>query len=667
MSTPRRAFVVMPFGKKKLTKKIEIDCDDIYKRLLEPAITAAGLKAHRADADRRGGSIHLDMFQDLLLAEFVVADLTMDNPNVWYEIGVRHALRSGGTVMTYAAREKLPFDIAGQRMQRYTLKDGKLDPEKLDAECKALTEMIKATLGAWRGRRASPVYQQIPSLKEPDWKSLKVGDVNEYWQSLEAWEQRIAVARRKQRPGDILVLAEETPNSLLEFEALRTAAKTLLQMNRPLYALKIIEQARELDPDDVQAIQIQGMAQGRAERYAEARELLGKLAEKQKDGETQGIFARTWKDEWSQLWNSHPQRNDAPVEAAMDTAATLQNAANAYYEAFRFAPADYYPGINALTLGRLWEHVTKRKSALPLDDIAKGVSWTVGVAIAGKKDYWTLATRAEMALVEGRKEAALEDYAEATALAVADRERFPLDSSSRQLDFLGVLGFQPDIVAEAAKIIDRAEKQLDGLIGGRKPADPEPQRVVVFSGHMIDNPADRGPGKAKPERFPARNIDAVAAEIRKRLDTVGAAAGDVGLCGGACGGDLLFAEACLERGMRVELRLARNEAEFMAESVTFADPTHRWERSFETVRDNQKTTTFIMPQELGPAPEGVSVHDRCNRWILYSALSMGLRKTSFITLWNGEPGDGPGGTQHMVELVRKLTGRQPEIIDPKTV
>lgn len=667
MSTPRRAFVVMPFGKKKLTKKIEVDCDDVYKRLLEPAITAAGLKAHRADADRRGGAIHLDMFQDLLLAEFVVADLTMDNPNVWYEIGVRHALRSGGTVMTYAAREKLPFDIAGQRMHRYTLQDGKLDPQKLDAECKALTDMIKATLGAWRGRRASPVYQQIPSLKEPDWKTLKVGDVNEYWQALEAWEQRIAVARRNQRPGDILVLAEETPNSLLEFEALRTAAATLLKMGRPMYALKIIEQARQVEPDDVQAIQIQGMALGRIERFAEARELLAKLADRHKDGETQGLFARTWKDEWTQVWNSHPERAENPVAAAMDTSATLQNAANAYYEAFRIAPADYYPGINALTLGRLWEHLTKRTSALPLDDIAKGVAWTVGVAIARKKDYWSLATRAEMALIEGRKEAALEDYAEAAALAVADRERFPLDSSSQQLDFLGSLGLHPDIVAEAAKIIDRAEKQLDGLIGRRKPADPEPQRVVVFSGHMIDNPAVRGPGKARPERFPATKIDAVAQEIRKRLDKVEAAAGDVGLCGGASGGDLLFAEACLERGMRVELRLARSEPEFLAESVTFADPDHRWENSFERVKDDKATTVYVMPVELGAAPEGVSVHDRCNRWMLYSALSMGLRKTSFITLWNGEPGDGPGGTQHMVELVRKLTGRQPEIIDPKTV
>jgi hypothetical protein len=38
-----------------------------------------------------------------------------------------------------------------------------------------------------------------------------------------------------------------------------------------------------------------------------------------------------------------------------------------------------------------------------------------------------------------------------------------------------------------------------------------------------------------------------------------------------------------------------------------------------------------------------------------------------MTLWNGEAGDGPGGTEHMVELVKKLTGRQPVIIDPATL
>jgi hypothetical protein len=82
MTSTRRAFVIMPFGEKKGPDGTAIDFDAVYQALFAPAITAAGLMPHRADADRRGGSIHLDMFQDLLLAEFVVADLTLDNPNV---------------------------------------------------------------------------------------------------------------------------------------------------------------------------------------------------------------------------------------------------------------------------------------------------------------------------------------------------------------------------------------------------------------------------------------------------------------------------------------------------------------------------------------------------------------------------------------------------------
>ncbi len=664
MPSIRRAFVVMPFGKKKAPDGIEIDFDAVYADLLAPAIAAAGLAPHRADADRRGGSIHLDMFQDLLLAEFVVADLTLDNPNVWYEIGVRHALRSGGTVLTYALRDRLPFDIAGQRMQRYTLKDGRLDPDRVAAERNSLTEAVRATLDAWQGRRASPVYQQLPFLREPDWKTLKIGDITEYWQALERWQSRINVAKRKQRPGDILVLAEETPNSILEFEALRAAADALLKLQRPRYALKILEQARKLDPDDVRARQLEGMALGRAQRFAEAREALRRLAEDHKDGETLGILARTWKDEWNQIWNAHAQRKTDPLTAARDTSAMLQSAASAYVDAFRLAPADYYPGINALTLGRLWEHVTGRKSKLPLDLVADGVRWTVGVATERDKDYWSLVSRAELALVEDRKDDATDDYTEAAALAVDNRDRFALDSSSQQVDFLGTLGFRSNIAAEAAQVIDRAEKQLDALLGARI---AQPANVVVFSGHMIDNPANRGIGKARPPRFPPEKIDAAAAGIRKALDRIGAGAGDLGLCGGASGGDLLFAEACLDRGMRLELRLARDEPEFLAESVTFADPDHRWEQSFARVKDNPATTVFIMPEELGPSPEGVSVHDRCNRWMLYTALSQGLLKISFVTLWDGEPGDGPGGTENMVELVRTLTGRQPEIIDPKTL
>jgi tetratricopeptide (TPR) repeat protein len=661
MSFTRRAFIIMPFGRKTASDGTEIDFDAVYAKLLAPAVQAAGLYPHRADAERRGGSIHADMFQDLLLAEFVVADLTLDNPNVWYEIGVRHALRAGGAVLTYALRDRLPFDIAGQRMQHYTLSNGNLDSDKIDAECRALTEMIAGTLGDWRGRRSSPVYQQLPNLKEPDWKTLKVGDINEFWQGLEDWQTRIEIARRKQHPGDILVLADETPNHVLELEALRKAARALLQLKRPKYALSVIEQARKIDPDDVEARQIEAIALGRSQRFEEARESLQRLAEQRKDGETLGLLARTWKDEWTRFWNTHPQRKTDPLAAARDTAATLRSAAEAYVEAFRAAPAEYYPGINALTLGRLLEHVTGRQSKLGLAAISSGVKWATDCALARKKDFYALATRAELALVDNQSDAAIEHYSEAAALAIADRDRFALDSSSQQLDFLGELDFHRDIVSKAALVIDHAEKQLDALLG---PERAEPVHVVLFSGHMIDDPTIRGEGKPKPARFPSTKVDSARTRICAALDEIGAGAGDLGLCGGASGGDLLFAEACLERGMRLKVHIARCENEFLAESVTFADSSHRWEQSYNAVTQHPATVVLVMPDELGPTPEGVSVHDRCNRWMLYSALSHGLPRTSFVTLWNGEAGDGPGGTQNMFELVKKLTGRQPVIIDP---
>src|SRR5260370_13775184 len=113
MASTRRAFVVMPFGEKRAADGTAIDFNEVYKELLAPAITAAGLTPHRADADRRGGSIHIDMFQDLLLAEFVVADLTLDNPNVWYEIGVRHPPAARRPGVTRPPPRPLPLALAG--------------------------------------------------------------------------------------------------------------------------------------------------------------------------------------------------------------------------------------------------------------------------------------------------------------------------------------------------------------------------------------------------------------------------------------------------------------------------------------------------------------------------------------------------------------------------
>lgn len=90
------AFVAMPFGVKKDSQGNEIDFTRVYAELIKPALEAARLEVFRADEERRADDVHTDMFQELLIADLVVAGLTLDNPNVWYELGVRRVLRAKG-------------------------------------------------------------------------------------------------------------------------------------------------------------------------------------------------------------------------------------------------------------------------------------------------------------------------------------------------------------------------------------------------------------------------------------------------------------------------------------------------------------------------------------------------------------------------------------------
>ena len=76
------AFVAMPFGKKPGQDGTIIDFNAIYDDLLKPAIAAAGLDVFRADEEQAAGDIKTDMLQELLIADLVVVDLTLDNPNV---------------------------------------------------------------------------------------------------------------------------------------------------------------------------------------------------------------------------------------------------------------------------------------------------------------------------------------------------------------------------------------------------------------------------------------------------------------------------------------------------------------------------------------------------------------------------------------------------------
>jgi hypothetical protein len=174
-----------------------------------------------------------------------------------------------------------------------------------------------------------------------------------------------------------------------------------------------------------------------------------------------------------------------------------------------------------------------------------------------------------------------------------------------------------------------------------------PHKVALFSGHMID-----APGREKP-RFPPDKEAVAARAIVEGLADLGFGPADLVICGGACGGDLLFAEAALARGARLELYIPFDEQTFLEKSVDFAD--RDWRARYFAVK--APAVLRVATSELGPIREGEDAYERNNRWMLNSALRFGADKVDFVCLWNGEGGDGPGGTRHMMEAVRNRGGR----------
>src|SRR5262252_3697404 len=124
----------MPFGRKPDGVGRVIDFDAVYRDLIAPAIASADLEPIRADEEMTGGIIHKPMFERLILCEYAVADLTTANANVFYELGVRHAVKPATTILLFAADgTRLPFDVAPLRSLPYQLgPDGKPSSTTVD-------------------------------------------------------------------------------------------------------------------------------------------------------------------------------------------------------------------------------------------------------------------------------------------------------------------------------------------------------------------------------------------------------------------------------------------------------------------------------------------------------------------------------------------------------
>src|SRR5450756_709499 len=155
-------FVVMPYGvKPDPVTRLEIDFEYVWETAFRPAAERAGVEPIRADEERLGGFVHLAMFERLLLAEIVLADLTLASPNVMYELGIRHATRPRATISVFARVGHLPFDLSPIRAIPYRLDSAG------DRCLRARFRSRYARLLSWRQRRYAPHALSLIHISEP--------------------------------------------------------------------------------------------------------------------------------------------------------------------------------------------------------------------------------------------------------------------------------------------------------------------------------------------------------------------------------------------------------------------------------------------------------------------------------------------------------------------
>src|SRR5262245_10700142 len=160
-SKPQECFVIMPFGQKSLPDGRSYDFDKVYRVIITRAVQEAGMRPLRADEISGSRLIHSDMFKDLRDRAVVLADLSLENPNVFYELGIRHVMSPSGTVLICRKGTTLPFDLGHQRVIFYDFDGKALDWEEVENTVTALKLALQETD---KNEMDSPVHALLPHV-----------------------------------------------------------------------------------------------------------------------------------------------------------------------------------------------------------------------------------------------------------------------------------------------------------------------------------------------------------------------------------------------------------------------------------------------------------------------------------------------------------------------
>lgn len=658
-----RAFIIRPFGTKE-----QIDFDRVEKELIQPALARLGdsdmhVTGSTTSLITRQGNIREDMFRLIAVADLVIADISIHNANVYYELGMRHALKLSHTFMIRSrTQHPHPFDLQTDRYFAYEAADP-------GASVDGMVVALRSTLAA--KPPDSPMFKLLPALVPHGRGKLVTVPAG--------FREDVERARKGSQYGKLRLFADEVRAFEWDQEGLRLVGDAQFTLRAYAGARDTFELLRKTDGRHIHANLRLGTIYQRLALLAPAAHKTDLMTSSEqailrvKDAdpspekddlvEAHCLMGSNHKSLWiDELAGLAPEQQQAVTLRSVHFGRMLE----AYMQAVKLDLNAHYPAINALAalkvrhacaqaLPQVWEdtHDTEEGAKTALESIEKLIARltaTLQLALEldtlmgkrpGKPDSWAAASRADLMLLTAhqRPNRVVQCYRE----ALTGDDWFALEATRRNLDIYKGLGlFEPGL-GEALKMIDAA------IAAGGKPA-ARPAKVLLFTGHMVD-----APGKPEAQkRFP-RTAEAEAcarALIRDAVrHEVAACQGAVlGIAGGACGGDILFHEVCEELGVPTLLYLALPVPDFEVSSVQHGGPD--WIARYRALAARLSPQVLqgskALPDWLVDKPD-YNVWQRHNFWMMYSAMSTGADDLTLIALYNPErePG-GPGGTAHLL-------------------
>ncbi len=641
-------FIVRPFGIKS-----GIDFERVETELIRPAMEQAGLSGGTTGELIQQGNIRADMFEQLLIADLVIADISIHNANVFYELGIRHALRDKRTFLIKSresdAKDEVPFDLRTDRYLPY-------DARNPSAATDILAAALKATLDSQKPD--SPVYQLLPALEPADPDKVLVVPLD--------FREEAARAEAAKSCGDLQMLAAETDGFAWRVAGLRLIGNAQFRLQDWPGAKATWLAVREYDDMDREANLLLATIFQRLDDLVSSDQAVERALQSEDlsaadRAEVRALMGRNAKAQWKAAWE---QAGDlrAAQKAALSTP-FLERCFELYRQGFVEDRNHIYSGLNALAMATMWIELAQAQPSTweegfdnaadaeqkmaKLKELRSDLAAGVRLAIESRQaalqrmnqtDSWLDLSAADLiCLTSNRPGRVGQAYKKALAGA-SDQAR---DAVRRQLGLYRSLGILPANIQAALDSIPAA--------GVEARSQETPPQVILFTGHRID-----APNRATP-RFPASRekqaremiFAAVSREKEKAERPV------VGVSGGACGGDILFQEICEELNIPRQMYLVLPKNDYIKASVADGGPewVERFNRLCEKVKPKILSDADRLPRWLRAKPN-YNIWQRSNLWMLHNALYLSEDHLTLIALWDGASGDGPGGTEDMVARAR---------------